>query len=124
MQVLYAFSVVGKPSMQSVNWKGSGHRLTGQQWHACQAPDFVDEVSLERRNEMANAAAPYLPWQCLNLRPLPHGHGSFRPALANAFCNCASSAARTNITTSGARLRRNKSAMMRIGLSTCVKNAL
>src|SRR5436305_9058725 len=115
MQVLYAFSVVRRPFMQNVNWKGYGHRLTGQQWHACQAPDFVNEVSLGRRNEMANAAAPYLPWQFLNLRPLPHGHGSFRPALANAFCNCASSAARISITSAGARSRRKSSAIIRIG---------
>ena len=26
-------------------------------------------------------AAPAAPWHCLNLRPLPHGHGSLRPTL-------------------------------------------
>ena len=27
------------------------------------------------------AAAEAAPWHCLNLRPLPHGHGSLRPTL-------------------------------------------
>ncbi len=70
------------------------------------------------------AESHYLPRQCLNLRLLPQGHGSFRPALANAFCNCASSDASTSMTSAGARLWRNNSVMMRIGLSTWRKNAL
>ena len=51
-------------------------------------------------------------WQCLALRPLPHGHGSFRPA-----------AAKTCMISSAYRPARTRSAIRRIGPSMWSKNA-
>jgi Replication-relaxation len=80
--------------------------------------------SPKRRNGYDTSLRILSPVTLLELAATATGIWLLAPALANVFFNCASSAASTSITSAGARLRRNSLAMMRIGLSTCVKNAL
>lgn len=68
-------------------------------------------------------ANPY-PWHFLNLRPLPHGQGSLRPALAKRRCNSASSWASRDMMVAGGLPARSSAAISRIGRSIWVKNAL
>src|ERR1017187_216293 len=63
-------------------------------------------------------------WQCLALRPLPHGQALLRPALAASVLHLLSSMAYQCMMSAGARFASSRLAIKRIGLSTCSKNFL
>jgi hypothetical protein len=73
--------------------------------------------SVEHTRSATPDARQAAPWQRLNFRPLPHGHGLLRPDDAPAFWSSASLRFMCALTPAGARLYRNSFAMKRIGSS-------